>query len=166
MDVYLVRHAVAHGRDASRWPDDSGRPLTPGGRRRFEAAAVGLTRLVSGVGLMLSSPFVRAWQTAEILAEHGWPTPEACPELEPDRSPEEVLGVLKEREEVGSMVLVGHRPNIHAVAGYLVFGRAEPARLRIKKGGALFVRFEEGPEAGRGVLVWHLPPKVLRALGT
>ncbi len=71
MDLYVVRHAVAHKRDEDLWPDDAKRSLTPEGEERFRHAAGGILRLVSEVGLVLSSPFVRAWRTAEILEQTG-----------------------------------------------------------------------------------------------
>ena len=74
MDLYIVRHAIAGHADGSRWPDDADRPLTPEGAKSFRAAAAGLRRIVSSVDVLLSSRFVRAWQTAELLHEvAGWP---------------------------------------------------------------------------------------------
>ena len=71
--LYIVRHPVAHERDANRWPDDAKRPLAPEGEERFRRGAEGILRLVLEVGCVLSSPFVRAWRTAEILEQKGWP---------------------------------------------------------------------------------------------
>ena len=67
MNLYIVRHAVAHKRDAELWPDDAKRPLTPEGEERFRRAAGVILRLVPEIELVLSSPFVRAWRTAELL---------------------------------------------------------------------------------------------------
>ena len=76
MYLYLVRHAIAHGRDPECWPDDSRRPLTPEGEEDFRGAARGLGRVVPEVDMLLSSSYERAWRTAEILAEQaGWPAP-------------------------------------------------------------------------------------------
>ena len=75
MDLYVVRHAVARERDANLWPDDSKRPLTPRGEERFRHAAGGILRLVSEVGAVLSSPFVRAWRTAELLEQRAGQRP-------------------------------------------------------------------------------------------
>ena len=86
-----MRHAIAFERDASRWPDDRDRPLTPEGEEKFRRAARGLRRVAGRVDLVLSSPIVRAWRTAEILAEEaGWPDPLAFDALEPERTPAEV----------------------------------------------------------------------------
>ena len=76
LDLYVVRHAVAYERDAERWPDDARRPLTPKGEQRFQEAVKGLTSVAAPeVEVVLSSPFARAWRTAEILAEAGWAAP-------------------------------------------------------------------------------------------
>ena len=89
MDVYLVRHAAAFDRDPDRWPDDGRRPLTPKGEEEFRLAARGLARLVSRVDAVLSSPYERAWRTAQILSElDSWPVTEASPVLEPTLPPE------------------------------------------------------------------------------
>src|SRR3954453_21785562 len=100
MDIYLVRHAIAHERDSERWPDDAKRPLTDDGRERFELAARGLPRIVPTVARVLSSPCTRAWQTAEILASRtGWPAADAAAELGPDRDPADALAVLERHAE-------------------------------------------------------------------
>ena len=76
MELYLVRHAIAEERDPRRWPDDAQRPLSERGRARFARAAAGLRTLGVEVDLLLSSPYARAWATAEILSEEaGWPAP-------------------------------------------------------------------------------------------
>ena len=71
MDLYVVRHAVAHKRDKARWPDDAKRPLTPKGEERFRRAAAGILRLAPKVELVLSSHLARAWRTAELLEQKG-----------------------------------------------------------------------------------------------
>ena len=160
MDIYLVRHAVAHKRDPGRWPDDSERPLTPDGEEEFRAVARELGRMVPEMQTVLSSPFVRAWRTAEILAETtAWPTPKSFPPLEPDVSPRWVMEELAPYVEVESLALVGHRPCIHELASYLLTGDPEGLDIRIKKGGAVCIRF--GGEAGAGRLRWLLTPEML-----
>ena len=165
MDLYLVRHAAAFGRDPGRWPDDARRPLTPEGQEEFRSAAFGLSLLVPGVDTLLSSPYLRAWQTAEILAGlDSWPAPEATPVLEPTLPPEKAAIELKSYESAGSVALVGHRPNLHELAGYLLTGSAGGMELAIKKGGVLCVRFGGAVEPGAGELRWLLTPKILRSM--
>ena len=71
MDVYLVRHAIAHERNPTRWPNDALRPLTTAGMRKFRKAAAGLARCVPKTAAIFTSPYVRARETAAMLTEHG-----------------------------------------------------------------------------------------------
>jgi phosphohistidine phosphatase len=163
--LYLVRHAVAHKRDAERWPDDSKRPLTPDGEEEFLEAARGLGRIVPEVGLLLSSPYERAWRTAEILTEQsGWPAPERFPALEPEVPPEKAVLALETYADNHSIALVGHRPCLHELAAYLLTGDVGGADMKIKKGGVVCIEFDETPEAGAGTLRWLFTPRVLRTL--
>jgi phosphohistidine phosphatase len=163
--VYLIRHAVAHKRDQECWPDDSRRPLTPEGEEEFEGAARGLARIVPEVEVLLSSPYERAWRTAEILAEQaGWPAPETLPALEPDIPPEKVVIALETCAGKQTIALAGHRPGLHELAAYLLTGDAGGADMKIKKGGVVCIEFDDAPEAGAGKLRWLFTPKVLRNL--
>jgi phosphohistidine phosphatase len=161
--LYLVRHAVAHKRNAERWPDDSERPLTPEGEEDFVEAARGLAQIVPEVGILLSSPYERAWRTAEILTQQaGWPAPQEFPALEPGVSPEKVVLALDTYAGRQSIALVGHRPCLHEMAVYLLTGDGGSADMKIKKGGVVCIEFDAAPEAGAGKLRWLFTPKVLR----
>jgi phosphohistidine phosphatase len=163
--LYLVRHAVAHKRDAERWPDDSERPLTPEGEQEFVRAARGLARVVPEVDVLLSSPYERAWRTAEILTEQtGWPAPQKLPALEPDVPPEKAVLALETYADNQSIALVGHRPCLHEVAAYLLTGNATGADMKIKKGGVVCIEFDDAPGSGAGKLRWLFTPRVLRTL--
>lgn len=165
MNVYLIRHAVAHKRDQERWPEDSRRPLTPEGEEEFEGAARGLARIVPEVEVLLSSPYERAWRTAEILAEQaGWPAPEMLPALEPDIPPEKVVLALETYEGKQSIALTGHRPCLHELAAYLLTGDIGGADMKIKKGGVVCIEFDDVMKAGAGKLRWLFTPRVLRTL--
>ena len=169
MDFYVVRHAVAHKRDEKLWPDDAERSLTPEGEERFRRAAGGILRFVPEVGLVLSSPYVRAWRTAELLEQRGWPAPVRCEELEPDCPPHKVLSVLARHEDLHSVAVVGHRPGLHELISYLLtgdtIGEECGARVQIKKGGVVRLSFDGIPKPGVGSLEWVLTPKALRAAG-
>ena len=165
MDLYVVRHAVAHKRDADRWPDDSKRPLTPEGEERFRRAAQGILRLAPEVEIVLSSPFVRAWRTAEILEQRDWPAPVPCKELEPHCPPHKILNALAHYAGAESVALVGHRPGLHELVSNLLTGDADGVSVQIKKGGVVRLSFDGFPEPDTGYLKWLLTPKALRALG-
>jgi phosphohistidine phosphatase len=166
VDVFLVRHGVAHERDAQRWSDDRQRPLTPGGMRRFRNAARGLTRLVPRVDVVWSSRLVRAWQTAEILhAAAGWPAPREWPSLEDGMSPSRVLREVAAQTACQRIVLVGHAPGLDEFAAYAVLGDPGVDLFTLRKGGAAGLRFTDAPRPGGAALLWLATPKLLRRLG-
>ena len=165
MQLYLVRHAIAEDRDATRWPDDSIRPLTPEGAKRFAEAARGLRRLVSTVEIVLSSPYTRASQTGEILrVEAGWPAPEPCHALAANRSPDAALEVLRERSQHGSIAMVGHEPYLSSLAALLLSGDGAAVHIELKKGGVISLTGGGNPGSGGALLRWSASPKILRAL--
>jgi phosphohistidine phosphatase len=163
MDLYLVRHAAAFGRDPARWPDDSRRPLTPEGEEEFRLAARGLARIASRADAILSSPYQRAWQTAQILSElDSWPIPEPSPVLEPTLPPQKAALAIE--DYTGTVAVVGHRPGLHELAAYLLTGEADGVEITIKKGGVACIRFDDAVKAGAGELRWLLTPEALRSL--
>jgi phosphohistidine phosphatase len=164
VDLYIIRHAIAGERDPLQWPDDGKRPLTPEGRKRFREAARGLGRLVPVVELHLSSPLVRAWQTAEILErEAGWPAPVACDALAGEGA-ERAMAVLREHPDRASVALVGHEPGVSEIVSYLLTGAPHSVRVDFKKGAVACLSLPQGPVPGTNCLKWMLPPRVLRAL--
>ena len=163
MDVYVVRHAIAEERDSARWPDDSKRPLTAEGASRFRSAARGLRRLVPELDVVLASPYVRAWQTAEILHDEAdWPAPEPAPELAPS-FPHAAIELLQGQAD-RSVALVGHEPHLSELASLLVSGDEHTLRLELKKGGTVLLAFDGRPAAGTATLRWSVAPKILRML--
>jgi phosphohistidine phosphatase len=165
MELYLVRHAPAFNRDPSQWPDDGERPLTPEGEAKFRKAARGLRRVVPIVDIVLSSPFARAWHTAELLEEGaGWPPPKPSSGLEAGRSPVEGIETIRPHLSVSSLALVGHEPNLSELASTLLTENVTRLALEIKKGGVVHLRLGDGLRPGTALLRGLLTPKVLRAL--
>ena len=74
IELYLVRHGVAAER-GPKYPDDRLRPLTPAGVKRFAAAVPGLLELDVVIDFVLTSPLVRARDTATLLAAGLKPKP-------------------------------------------------------------------------------------------
>lgn len=165
MIVALFRHGPAGSADAARWPDDSERPLTARGIERTQLAARGLSRVLPDVARVLTSPLVRAYQTAEILAEvlepsHGVETLDA---LIPDRAYRTILTRLEACGSSDVVVLVGHEPQLGKLAGMLLFGAPSTA-LPIKKAGAAVITFAGPLRPGDGRLTAFAPPRLLRRL--
>ena len=164
MDVYLVRHAIGETRDSTQWPDDSKRPLTPEGEARFGKAARGLRRIAPHVDVVLASPYVRAWQTAEILErEAGWPAPERAAELEASRATADALDLLRRRAS-GSVALVGHEPNMSSLASLLLAGDEHTVAIELKKGAVVLLTLSPEVRPGSALLRWIATPKILRGL--
>jgi phosphohistidine phosphatase len=164
MDVYLVRHAIAHERNATRWPNDALRPLTTAGVHKFRKAAAGLARVVPKTAAVFTSPFVRARETAAILRECAkFRAAVESPELVPGKAPRALFDLLRARRR-GAVVLVGHEPDLSAWMSAAL--AVEPMRIKseFKKGGAACIRFEKSIGPGSATLIWLLPPRVLRAM--
>ena len=165
MELLIVRHAIAHERDARRWPDDALRPLTPAGIRKFSKAALGLRRLRLRPQRVLSSSLVRARQTAELLADVAeWPQATECPELEPEGSIADLIAALR-KFNVDSMAIVGHDPSLSRFIAACVSRRAGGADVRIKKGAVARLTFSRRIRVGGGRLEWLATPRLLRYVG-
>jgi phosphohistidine phosphatase len=165
VDLYLVRHAIAFDADPTQWPDDSLRPLTPEGEKRFRRAARGLREIAPSVDVVLSSPWIRAWRTAELLEKEArWPAPVSCEALESGRAPAEVLQALQPYASSGSVALVGHEPSLHELASYLLTADTNHVQLEFRKGAVAALQVDESMRPGAARLLWLAPPKILRAL--
>lgn len=164
MELYVVRHAGTHKRDARRWPDDSRRPLTAEGEKKFRSAAAGLVSIVPAVDVVLSSPYERAWRTAEVLAQLGWPSPKVCEELEPERLPGETLGALEPYTGASAVAVIGHNPHLESFVSYLTAGSVDGLTIAIKKGGVARISVGGTLSPGGGELRWLLAPAILREL--
>jgi phosphohistidine phosphatase len=154
MDLWLLRHAVAE--DRARSGRDSDRALTAEGLARAGAVGRGLAVLAPGIVRIVTSPYLRARQTADAAAL-GLGVEEIVESkaLEPERDPEEIL--LEIAADSGGILLVGHQPHLGSLLGHLVGG----AEIPMKKASVARVSLE-----GRtsGTLRAFLPPKVLELL--
>jgi phosphohistidine phosphatase len=164
MDLYLIRHGIAHDPDPVAWPSDADRPLTEEGIARLRQAARGLHTVVSRVDVVLSSPYVRAWDTALLLQKDaGWPAPERCGALTGGDVPT-LLAAVAEHQSARSIALVGHEPLLSAFATSLLLPLAEAPAIEMKKGAVAYIEIG-GPSWGSSaVLHWLLPPRILRKL--
>jgi phosphohistidine phosphatase len=163
--VYLVRHAIAADMGPA-WRSDAERPLTEEGIDRWKRQVRGLREFEVSIDHVLTSPYVRARQTAELLAAGLRPEPVMtdCPALRPGGRFEDLMRDAGAVFHAGasSIALVGHEPSIGSIAGRLI-GATHP--IPFKKGAVCRVNFDGSPGPGAGWLAWFLPPRALRALG-
>ena len=167
MQVYLLRHAIAEPRDPEHYPADADRPLTGAGARRMARAARGLRALGLRFDLILTSPLVRARQTARIVAPLFRPRPSlhALRPLSPGGGSGGVLAALSQVPADAAVLLVGHEPDLGRLAAAMLLEQRADLPIEFKKGGICRIDFEGAPRPGAGRLVFHLTPRVLRRLG-
>lgn len=164
MDLLIVRHAIAFDRDRNRWRDDADRPLSPAGIRCARKAAAGLKKLTARPGRVLTSPLVRARQTARILTDvAGWPPADEVPELSPGEPALAVLELLS-RERAQLTAVVGHQPELGHLLGACLLGGGGLLPIEMKKNAVACVSFTGRPRAGHAALTWLATPRMLRAL--
>jgi phosphohistidine phosphatase len=165
MMLYLVRHGPAANPDPVMYPDDAERPLTLEGRDRVTEMAGGLHALGVRVDRVVASPYRRAMQTAEILAEQLSPAPAvtALPALAPGGNYAEFMQRLDE-SGVDAVLAVGHMPDVAIFAARCLTGQREFGLL-FKKGATCALTFEGDPAPGQARLDWLIQPGALRRLG-
>lgn len=163
-ELYLIRHGVAEAR-GDAWPDDTKRPLSDAGISRMRKATRGLDELGVACDVVLTSPLVRARQTAEIVSAglDGHPPIVVVEALAPGGSYTALMADIGEHAKRRHIALVGHEPGIGELAARLI-GSRHP--IEFKKGAVCRIDLDEIPPSGPGHLRWLLPPKMLRALGS
>ena len=162
--LFIMRHGIALDRNSPLASDDTMRPLTPKGRKRVARIAEELLKLGYAFDWIVTSPLVRAAETAEIVAavQKLKPPVDVCAALRPGASREDVLAFLVKNPERSSVMLVGHEPDLSALAGWLI-GAGRGANLEFKKGGCCLIEYDGLPSQSAGRLVWWLTPRALRA---
>lgn len=161
---YVMRHGIAVARGDPNFPDDDKRPLTPEGKKKLRVIAKGLLRLGVGVDSVISSPLVRASETAAIVAEILCPRArvEHSEYLRPGGSLQALVTSLGKRDEHRSVLVVGHEPDLSEGVAKLI-GNTR-ASFQFKKGGCCRIDFEKFPPRPPGTLVWWLTPRVMRQI--
>ena len=166
MNIYIIRHAIAIDEDSSEYADDSQRPLTDKGRKKMRQIAKGLRSLGAEFDIILSSPYLRAHQTAEILADvfktrHAMALSE---NLVPMGDPDLLIAEVNEKYTVDSIALVGHEPNFSSLIGLLV-AENHGIDLTLKKGGVCRLSADDLHHTRKATMEWLLTPSILVELG-
>ncbi len=164
MQLLIIRHGRAedHADFAKLCSDDALRPLTSDGRKDMKKAAKGLRRLCPKIDVLASSPFTRAIETAEVVAEiFGDLKIIQRPELVPNKRRDLLLRWLQSQKSKATVAIVGHEPHLSAAASWLMTGLGD-AVIELKKGAACLLEFDGEIAAGRARMKWLMPPRVLK----
>ena len=166
MDIYIIRHAIAVDRGTPEYEDDSQRPLTDKGKKKMRQIARGLLALGVDFDLILSSPYVRAKETAEILAEVlKTKTAVAFSEnLIPMGDPDLLTAEMNEKYNVNSIALVGHEPHLSTLISLFVSENAS-LDMTLKKGGVCRLSADDLHHNRKAALEWLLTPGILVEFG-
>ncbi|HVO57743.1 MAG TPA: phosphohistidine phosphatase SixA [Dongiaceae bacterium] len=164
MLLYIVRHGIAIDRADPKCPSDPERYLTAEGLKKTREVARGFAELADKPDLFLSSPYVRALQTAEIFADAlgvAKSKIEKTEALLPGAEAEEFLGLLAKRKVTNRVVCFGHAPHLDELIAHALNCNHDLTEL--KKAGAAAIELKRlHPPAG--TLVWLLTPKALRKI--
>ena len=166
MELYVIRHAIAQPLGQQNDFTDEKRALTSEGRDRMREAMKGLRKLEVELDLMLTSPLVRAVETAEIVAAAlglGKKEIEQTANLAPGASIDELFAEIKRRTGAESIALIGHQPDLGELISTIVHGN-EGLAIQLKKGSVCLINVTETVPTLRGELMWLLTPKQLRLL--
>jgi phosphohistidine phosphatase len=165
LKLYLLRHAIAVDRETSKYTDDSKRPLTTEGKTKMKANAQGIKSLGISFDLILSSPYIRAKETAHIILDvlkidksSLVLTKELIPDAAFERLVREINAYAKKHSNI---VLVGHEPHLSGLISFLLTGSKEPININFKKGGLALLTVENLYSAGGATLEWILAPSQL-----
>jgi phosphohistidine phosphatase len=158
MEIYLLRHGIAE--DRSPTGADADRRLTEEGRQKLRRVLDRARAAKVQPTLILTSPLVRAVQTAELAAEvldvSGSLVKTAA--LVPEASPQEVWREIRGHRNQESILLAGHEPLFSAATAYLL--GAPSLQIEFKKGALVRIDMERLAGEPQGVLQWLLPPKL------
>lgn len=158
MEVYLLRHGIA---EATRvGSSDAERALTQKGRRKLLQVLSLARSVVTRPSLILTSPLVRAVQTAEVAAEVFAYQGELMRTkvLLPTASPQSVWQELRAHQKEQKLLLVGHEPSLSQVIGYLL--GAPRLRVDLKKAGLVRIDIENFAPLPSGTLKWFVTHKL------
>ncbi len=158
MLCYLVRHGIAEELGQGLAENDEERPLTLEGIEKMQSASKGFFQLDPRCQKILTSPLVRAQQTAQIIAHTLGVEVEIEQRLAPGGNHAELLNHML-TVNPGGIALVGHQPDLTFLASRLLTGKPQACLLEFRKG---TIGCIEWSGQSHGLLLWHATPKMLR----
>jgi len=159
MDLYIIRHADAQPLGEGDIHEDSERPLTAAGQAQCGPLAAALQRQGVRLERVVTSPLLRARQTAEGLLKHLSSHPpelHTCDHLAPGGKRRKLTRFLR-RLGVQSVAIIGHDPDLSLYAGWLI--GSKKVQVDLAKAGIACIHFDDEPDKKGGVLTWLVTPQ-------
>ncbi len=158
MEIYILRHGVAEEPQIGQ--PDSERALTADGRKKLRNVLRAAASAGVAPSLLLTSPYKRAVQTAQLAAEILEYKGELLrtKALEPSSSPKTVWDEIRVHKDEAQILLAGHEPLFSRLTAYLL--GSQSLQVDFKKGTMACVELERFPAEPHGVLRWILTPKL------
>ena len=160
MKLYIIRHAIAEDRDvfAKLQSDDTLRPLTLKGQKKFEKMAKFLHEKIENIDYLIASPYKRAFETADILHKYFQSSEFRMDNrMVPEANIKESLKMLGELKMHNSIAIVGHEPHLGLLISFLLAG-SDYNFVEVKKGSVCCIEFKGDPAPHRGQLKWYITP--------
>ncbi len=166
MELFLLRHGLAVERGTPGFEDDAVRPLTPKGEKQLRKTGAALRKMKLDFDLILSSPLIRAKQTAEIIAKELKLKKRLkySDALKPGGDARKLVAELNHlKPALEKILLVGHEPDLSGLISLFVTGSLD-LQLDFKKGGLCKLELETLRAGKCATLVWLLTPKQMKLL--
>jgi len=167
MKLYILRHAIAENRDEGAYPDDSLRPLTAKGKKKMVKMAEHLKDMGVRLDLILTSPYVRAHETAKIVLEAFELKKKQLvlsDHLTPSGFAKDLIAEINEKYPLENLMLVGHEPYLSDLIALLVSGDPSMS-VTMKKGGLCRLSIDKLAYEKCATLEWLLMPAQLTRIG-
>ncbi|HKF40483.1 MAG TPA: histidine phosphatase family protein [Candidatus Acidoferrum sp.] len=165
MQLYIVRHGIAVDREDPKCPADPDRFLTDEGMEKTRQVAKGVAEVSAIPDVMVCSPYLRAFQTAEIFAEeleYAKAKIQKSDLLLPGAEPLQLFRDLAKDKELSAVFVFGHAPHLDDVLATAIGAKHHISSLK-KAGVALIELRRLVPPSGE--LIWLATPKLLRKAG-
>jgi phosphohistidine phosphatase len=158
LDIYIIRHADALALGERGVTADEDRPLSERGEAQSRTVGAALLRHGITLDKVITSPYLRARQTAEEMLR-SWPPPlpevHVCADLVPDGKPKKLARFLR---GLGSsnVALVGHQPHLGIWTAWIIGGKN--ANIDLAKAGIVHITCDK-PKKSLGILHWMVDPE-------
>ena len=158
MQIYILRHGEAESHESAN--SDASRALTPKGKTDVRQVLKTARDAGMTVDRIISSPLVRARQTAGIAGKlFGIEDVAETKGLLPGATPQTIWRELTELRDVESVLLAGHEPHVSRLVQFIL---EAAIALDFKKSGLVRIDSEARPGPPRGVLKWMITPRLVR----